>query len=550
MADAPANDAARTSEVARRPIPTWPLYTLIGALVGAICYNGDIDGPLDLYHEGDRLATYDAVCEGALPFRDFYVSHGLGEDVIKPYLACKLFGVSVESVRRIGRNSYIYSGYLPVLGPLAVLLAGIAWLRDVRAVGLLAILLTCGLYEISERPAAAMLAVAAAGMWHHSRRYHWLVICGFLVGLAALYSTETGVFAAAAIGIWLLVLPRTSPVHSRASTIGIFAVGILAILLPFVAWCTANGILADLIENLKIQFGLRGEVWPNRYPVPSWTADQPLGPNLFVLSAVIGLFYLLPLSYIAGIALAVSKRTQARLDASSLLLLAAIVGLVFWLSPFTQSDLWHVAYVSGTFFFFAVALFQFILQSRRSLLANSALGVAAAALLSLFFVSEGGVLARRVTGRENRLIPPHLHAAGRELVQTDLNRLGRIHIPIEQAAEVSAVVRVIQEKSSPEDYLLDLSDQPLYYFLAQRRCPTRFHLLSQCNSPNLRRVMLDEVQAKPSLPKLILYPGLAELPQDDIGSFITRNYRPFAVIGGLRIFALNREWREVEGLVP
>lgn len=550
MADAHAIDPAQPSEVASRPTPAWLIYVLICAAVCAICYNSDIDGPLDLYHEGDRLATHDAVCEGALPFRDYYVSHGLGEDVIKPYLACKRVGESVESLRRMGRNSYIYSGYLPVLGPLAVLLAGIAWLRDIRAVGLLAILLTCGLYEISERPAAAMLAVAAVGMWHNGGRRFWLIVAGALVAVAALYSTETGVFATAAIGIWLIVDPRTRHVRTRASTAGFFAVGILVILLPFVAWCAANGILVDLIENLKIQFGLRGEVWPNRYPVPSWAEGQPLGPNLFVLSAVVGLFYLLPFSYIAGIALSVSNRTQARLETSSLLLFASIVGLVFWLSPFTQSDLWHVAYVSGTFFLFAVALFLFILQSRRGLLANSALGVAAGALLSLILVAEGGVLARRVTGRENRLVPPHLHAAGRELVQTDLDRMGRIQIPIEQAAEIAAVVRVIQEQSTPDEYLLDLSDQPLYYFLAQRRCPTRFHLLSQCNSPDLRRVMLEEVQAKPSLPKLILYPGLGDLPQDELGSFIAENYRPFAAIGGLRIFTLNREWREVEGLVP
>src|SRR5438105_14401922 len=53
------------------------------SIAAAIAYNGNIDGNLDTYHEGERLAYYDALESGKLPFRDIFVQHGLGEDIIK-----------------------------------------------------------------------------------------------------------------------------------------------------------------------------------------------------------------------------------------------------------------------------------------------------------------------------------------------------------------------------------------------------------------------------------------------------------------------------------
>src|SRR5262244_85752 len=78
-----------------------------------ISHNGRIDGNLDTYHEGERLACFDALEAGRLPYRDIFVQHGLGEDIVKPWLACKLIEPSVAALRRTGGNAYIYRGILP-----------------------------------------------------------------------------------------------------------------------------------------------------------------------------------------------------------------------------------------------------------------------------------------------------------------------------------------------------------------------------------------------------------------------------------------------------
>lgn len=541
-------DAEAAPNATRRGLSPLLSILLIAAAVCAVCYNGDTDGPIDLYHEGDRLAAYDAWAAGALPYRDVYVSHGLGEDVIKPYLACKWLGASVESLRRVGRNSYIYSGYLTVLGPLAVLFAGMAWLRDVRAVALLGLILVCGLYEISERPAMAMAAVAATGMWRHHRRWGWMLVAGICTGLATLYSMETGVFVGLAIVSWLAArrMLWTRDVgdrsHGTARALVTYALGFFVVFGPFLIWCGARGILGDFIENTRIQFGLRGEVWPNEYPALTWTTGQPWSANLLVMGAVAGMFYVLPLAYLAGVVIAFGRCESGDAPAHQTLLFASLLGICFWLSPMAQSDVWHVAYVTGVFAFFAAALFWYTRKVERPDVSRRvAGGMVVFVCLTLVLVADGGVLVRRMTGRESRLVPAHLQSAEGTLVQASLPRIGSVKIPYEQNAELGAMVGLIQRHSAADDYLLDLSDQPLLYFLAERRCPTRFHLMSQCNSPPLREMMLAELRKKPKLPRLIVYPGTNAPVQDAIGEFIGKNYRPLAIVGGLQVFTLNEE---------
>src|ERR1041384_7154234 len=89
-------DARQDTVIARTSRRRTLIIALATGVTAAIAYNGNIDGNLDTYHEGERLPHHDALEAGKLPFRDIFVQHGLGEDIIKPWLACKLYGPSVE----------------------------------------------------------------------------------------------------------------------------------------------------------------------------------------------------------------------------------------------------------------------------------------------------------------------------------------------------------------------------------------------------------------------------------------------------------------------
>ena len=78
-----------------------------------------------MHHEGEILAPWNALTAGAVPFRDIYVQHGLFQNLGKGWLAERLFGVSVASLRATEH-------LLGPLGHLALYLVGLALFRSCR----------------------------------------------------------------------------------------------------------------------------------------------------------------------------------------------------------------------------------------------------------------------------------------------------------------------------------------------------------------------------------------------------------------------------------
>ncbi|HWL92546.1 MAG TPA: hypothetical protein VNT79_03345, partial [Phycisphaerae bacterium] len=464
-----------------------------GLVIGAYiaCYNGNIDGPLDLYHEGERLAMLDVYANGGLPFRDAHVPHGIGEDVLKPLLGRWLFGDSVASLRRMGQNSYVYRGLLPPLGAAAIVLAAAALTRRLWATLLTFLILVLGWYEVSERPALAMTVVAALGMFLHGRRPRWLFTAGILAALGGLYSFETGVYLAAAAPIWLILdawlFQGTDARWQRlaAKRGAIFLGGAAIATAPFLIWCAWNGLISDLIANLAHIFVLRTEIYPASYPAIGWRAGEALLDNLLVSGLTLGVFYLLPVTYGIGLAAGLMARGDAR--AKSALVLAAIVGGFFWMTVLNRPDLWHAAYSVAGFALFAGAAVAYAIGSgSNKTKSDSPIPVVLPmphitrrmsmfilicilpSAVSLFRLGHGGAFGRQLSGVENPMLPAHLRADGRPMQTSSIPRLAGLRIPVDQADTPEALVSHIQSRTSPDETILDLSDQGLLYYLAQR----------------------------------------------------------------------------------
>lgn len=525
--------------------PHRAIGLLFAALTFGLTLNTHIDGPLDLYHEGERLAHFDALCQGALPYRDFFVPHGLGEDVIKPYLACRIMGESVESVRRAGRNAYVYQGLLPALGAAGLIVAGVALFRANWAIALVACLTAVSLYEVSERPLFAYLGLAALSCHLHDRRRAWLVVAGALIGLGLVYSFETGVYAATAALVWLYLDPRTprrrwyeAPSPARAH-IRFLLLGMGLVIAPALLACLGAGIFRDLTENLRIQVLSRGEVWHSSYPVPYWAADASVLENLHFNGGLLLLFYAIPLLFAVGAFISLHARWGLEPARRSALLLTSLFGAMFWTSVVSRADLWHLAYASGPFFLFVGAWLTALKDLPR---ANRRIRYAAAiapllACAALIDFGEGGAVGR-LLGRESRLLPGHLRKGDDPFVQSSIPRVGSVRISSRQESELRALVGYVHAYSNPDDYLLDLSDQGLIYFLAGRRSPSRFHFLSHCNTPELRTKMIDEVRARPNLPRVVILPAGSALSDDAVGRFVIEHYQPAARIGGVGLWRL------------
>lgn len=521
----------------RRPILVY-VVILLGAVV--LAYDGDLSGNLDLYHEGDRMGHLDALFDGKLPFRDIYVQHGLGEDIVKPLLACRLFGESVESVRRLGQNSYIYRGYLPPLGLGATILAAAILLRRPgRAAWVGLALLTC-LYEVSDRMIFGFLAVAAAGAYINTRRRSWLVGTGACAALAGLYSLEVGLYVSVAVIVWLVIDgligsgDRAGAAGRVARQLMLTGGGFLLVAGPFLGWCAARGIAGDFFRNVYIQLVMRPEVLAGAYVRPQWNEAQSIGGNLFVNSLAILLFYVLPALYGASVIVAIAARGLQR-SFRSRLLLVGLVGSCFWASVVGRADFWHLS-VAVAPFMILVGLCIEAVQRRRprrwasvSLLALPALVVAA-----LLYVGQGGAIGRTCFGHESRFLPDELKRRGRRLAPLDLPRVGDILVEPPHAQYVASLVGYITTQTTPDETILDLSDQGLLYFLCDRRSPTRFHLISHVGHSRLRRTLANEVLAHDRLPRYaILRDDHALDPADPIDAIVLTHYEPEVRFAGL-----------------
>ncbi len=497
-----------------------------------LAYDSNVDGNLDLYHEGERLAHVDAVSDGALPYRDIYVPHGLGEDIIKPALACRWFGTSVEALRRMGQNSYRYRGLLPPLGLAAILLAAVALTRSVTSCALVAAVLVTGLYEVTDRHIFGFLAMAAVAVHIRTAKTRWLWLGGLLAGLACLYSLDVGLYVVAAAGAWAVIRgwnSRPRRAGSRAFTVGRtvlpFLGGLAVVVLPFVVWCAAQGILDDLVRNIHTQIFQREELYPSSYPAPAWNEVASFFDNLRVNAALLLLFYAIPLMYVAAIVLSFMPRLRIKDGHRSRLLLVGLLGLCFWSTVLGRPGFWHLAFAIPPFaLLLAVGVRTLKPLIRRRGARTAALVLPCLTILALAWVGQGGIFGKTVLHQESRILPEQLRRAGYPLVASSLPRLGNVRLRPEQAAYLERLVGYIQEHTSPDDTILDLSDQGLLYFLCSRRSPTRFHYVSYCGTAALRQEMADEILSRDRLPMYVIRFTADRPTPDALGEFVTTYY--------------------------
>jgi hypothetical protein len=505
----------------------------VALVAAAFAYDGNIDGDPDLFHEGERLAHYDALRAGKLPFRDIFVPHGLGEDIIKPYLACRLLGPSLASLRRVGMNAFRYRGVLPPFSVVALLLATCAMTkRRPVLIALAAAIMLVGLCEITDRIVFALLAVAAAGRATKRAGTGWLAISGLLTGAAALYSFETGLYAAAAVvGALLLgrlLSRRSDPAGAGKASAGVasFALGAAVVLGPFLAWCAAKGILGNLGQNLEVQLFLRERIWPSSYP----PFGPPGGPPASLLG-VLALYDLLPLLPVVALIWVVTRRATLTREAIWRLLLAALLALAFWATVVGRADRWHVAFASPALILLAVIWLD-TLWTGPARPAERRLAIAAvvAALGILVATGGGGVFAPGTTTGQ----------PANDLVRSSLARLGDVKVERRTRDLLEPLVARIQQMTGPSDPVLNLTPAGLVLFLAARQSPIRFFSSPQFfGARRLEREVVARLRALPSLPRCVLLMK-DRPPNEPIRSFLDAHYHQVDEIGPVAVLGIDK----------
>ena len=219
------------------------LAVFFAAVRFAASYQIAREKPPDHYHEGaERLAPARTFLEGGVPYRDFFIVHGLCQNTLTTAAAFKLFGMSLHSDRLLRA---ILDG--------AALLAVILLLRLLFGPGLLApVVGATHFFIVGHRLLAFyLLACFLIMVFKSSGKKTWCFLSGLTASLCFLWSWDTGAVGIPAAGLVLLLygLYAKSPRRKVLSVLTPYVLGVLVVALPFGFYLHANEALDAFLQT-------------------------------------------------------------------------------------------------------------------------------------------------------------------------------------------------------------------------------------------------------------------------------------------------------------
>lgn len=515
-------------------------YILIPIFIYLLMYNGNINGGIDMFHEGERLAPLNEMLHGGIVFRDVYVQHGLFQNAYLAWVGSKIFEPTLMGVRSMER-------VLAPLGYIALYLLGLQVFRGRFLTAFLCFLIASGNnFYVSPRHCLGLLSFACVAnylIYHREKglfvswnriphdkriwilylfRFGWkLVLAGFFTSLAFWYSTEVGLYTLGAIGLFLLIYSgqRRIQLHLRPLPLAGYCCGLLLGFLPVAIYFLSHGALDDAIWNSYIQCKYQLATWGLKFPSLSATLAiiSEQGWQAFFLST--GFRWYLPICVFMFTAAYLTYRRLCRTNISPddalKLLLLLLGGMAFFRTALGRSDGGHLNF--GATFLWLLCLFPIDrgisgifntlfggesgegLRARLSLLADGArwrrvLKAAWMVIPLAMFVWYVGEMHRPLTRFSERLEKLRHNPFDRSLVEEELERAGQVDIPDNQVEQIQKVVAYIKENTAPNEKIFDFTSQGAYFFFANRPSVTRFHMVSYAATTGMQREVISALE--------------------------------------------------------
>ena len=541
------------NRIARRSL----IFVLIPALIWTFLYNSNIHGGIDMFHEGERLGPASDFLRGKIPYRDIYVQHGLFQNVYKPWLAFKLFGVSVSADRSLSNNPFGRSGFLTPLGFVAVYFLVLVFYRKKLSAIIALILLASVELWLTERHALAFLVFALIASFLDNKRGWKLWFAGIITTLAVFNSLETGLYTLFASSIFLIIFALAQQHRSmreRLLLFGRYALGVFAGFAPFLIYFGMHGALDDLFWVSYMECVYQVPIWGLPFPslLPELTKLVSLDAwKAFLLSTTFK-WYIPVLVYVIGIIkltyLAINRRFE-REDWKLVLLL--IAGITFFRSALGRSDYVHLLFATPPFWLLCILLLERTVISTTASLREGATTIRRlntgiqAVLTAIILLTFGWYLFtayKPLQAAEGRLRSLTSHGTiPSDHVPLSIERGGTVRIPKQQADSIGRIVEYIQTHTEPDEHIFDLTNHGAYYFLANRPNPTRYYLAAYAATEEMQKEVVADLERK--RPQYVLaYPdenspsGFGGGNTDDqviIGKYLRSHYQQETKIAGV-----------------
>ena len=415
---------------------------------------------IDLGDEGCLAYGAVRVLEGQIPNRDFVTPQGpLSFYTIATVF--KVLGTSLVSMRILGLAIF-------VLIPL--LIYAISRCLMSRFLALAAAVPACVLgipyfnfaplavwQGVASSSAAVLLylcAIATKQMW-------FAVLSGALIAITLFLRHDLAVYVSVALVLYALIQRFTHRDDSRRqalrSLFGHWLAGAAIVIVPSAIFFLYVGAIPEMFRQLVV-FPLTVYPKTSSVPFPKILPNAPLSENAWVM-----LFYVPPLvQLLAAIYLVRSIKRNVFCPRQGVLMFLITWSALFSFQALTRSDLEHLLPTLAPFFLlvcFAWSLLIEHVKKRRHVLAfNLSIAAAICASAWLFVVYDAAI--------------PELNESAGPL---RLARAGGLRIP--QPEILTDFVHRLQAYVPPEHSILALPYEPMFYFLTERRNPTRWNYL-------------------------------------------------------------------------
>ncbi len=457
------------------PRTAWKLaaYVIIPALIYLFSYasTAQLSQWIDLFHRGESIGPASDYLRGKVPFRDVFALHGMLEDGMLDAWLMELFGRSVEvAVAR----TVVLGAFLSI----AIWYLGLALFESIP---LALLCVAMGSWTTAENNRTVFQVAAVALFWNALRRRSRvsMVFSGILSGLALFFSLDIGVYSIAgglAVTLILRIASRRVAWNGLAPALAalFFVLGVIIGSAPFVIYLASNGALDDFVTTSFVTIpAIIDAAWSLPFPDLVSTFRKDLNLHALADFVLWEKFHLIlsPLTIAIAAVYLIQRWLRRRMGMLDFGLLAVTVfATVAQRTAFGRAEIRHQYFAA---FLIGPMLLTLGLVAARMLRDMWREGEAGArAFISAIVIATIPVIGVLFW------IPDLVNARLHDFVRYPY-RVANVEQQDSHAHEVSWRIKdvsaAIRELTRDNEPVFDFSNQPAFYFFADRPNPTRFY---------------------------------------------------------------------------
>lgn len=447
-------------------------YIVFPALVYWVSYasSARLSQWIDLFHRGETLGPASDYLRGKAPYREVFALHGMLEDGLLDAWLMQIFGRSLDVA--IART-VVVGGFLAV----SLWYLGIALFRSIPFA---TVVVAMSSWTTAENNRTFFQVGAVALFWAgvSRRKPVGVVASGVFAAIALFFSYEIGLYtiAGALATAAILEIFRRRVEWNGLSPLpiaGLFAAGLVIGSTPFVVYLASRGSLVEFFSNSFIVIpAIIDAVWS--LPFPDVVSTFRSNLNLHTLADFIlwDKFHLIvsPLTIAIATVYSIERWLRRRTDLlDHALLVVAIFAAVAQRTAFGRAEFRHQYYAAFLIGPLLVTLGIVLVRRLRETWREREEGTRAfiAAIIAVTIIVIGVLFW--IPDLLNNRIDDLIHYQARQL---------RIHLDSraeEVRQRIEAVSSEITRLARRGEPIFDFSNQPAFYFFADRPNPTRFY---------------------------------------------------------------------------